>query len=380
MQLEEARRLAALQKRRELKAAGIEMPSRQRKARGIDYNTEVPFQKVAPAGFYDTVGEDAMAEAAIQSDDKFKSVLKSKLDAPRRDEAEKKARKQDAEKAKRKREDNLPDAVAQLNRLNDPLAIAKRGKLMLPPPQARAPHAARHASPLYLGPRPPARGALPSAHRTPPLTPFPPPFPGDRPRARECGQGERVDALRRRRLRRHASAAEFVRADAVGIVDAHAARRGREDTILEEAAAQAALMSGSTPLLGGESAAPLSKLGDFGGITPGARQAPTPNSALAGLTPGPGAGATPPAARRRRRRRRAASRRGARRWAARRRARRSRHQRGGRRRRPRRAAARGAAPCAKERRAALAAQRAAARTVQRVLDRDARAARRRRRG
>ena len=28
-------------------------------------------------------------------------------------------------------------AVAQLNRLNDPLAIAKRGKLMLPPPQAR---------------------------------------------------------------------------------------------------------------------------------------------------------------------------------------------------------------------------------------------------
>ena len=129
MQLEEARRLAALQKRRELKAAGIEMPSRQRKARGIDYNTEVPFQKVAPAGFYDTVGEDAMAEAAIQSDDKFKSVLKSKLDAPRRDEAEKKARKADAEKAKRKREENLPDAVAQLNRLNDPLAIAKRGKL-----------------------------------------------------------------------------------------------------------------------------------------------------------------------------------------------------------------------------------------------------------
>ena len=65
---------------------------------------------------------------------------------------------------------------------------------------------------------------------------------------------------------------------------------GGEDTILEEAAAQAALMSGSTPLLGGESAAPLSKLGDFGGITPGARQAPTPNSALAGLTPGPGGG------------------------------------------------------------------------------------------
>ena len=27
------------------------------------------------------------------------------------------------------------DAIAQLNKLNDPVAIAKRGKLMLPPPQ-----------------------------------------------------------------------------------------------------------------------------------------------------------------------------------------------------------------------------------------------------
>ena len=198
MQLEEARRLAALQKRRELKAAGIEMPSRQRKARGIDYNTEVPFQKVAPAGFYDTVGEDAMAEAAIQSDDKFERVeIEARRAAPRR--GREKARKQDAEKAKRKREDNLPDAVAQLNRLNDPLAIAKRGKLMLPPPQARAaPRTPRAREPLA---RPAARALLGAPDPTP--HPVPAPFPGDRPRARECGQGERVDALRRRRLRRH---------------------------------------------------------------------------------------------------------------------------------------------------------------------------------
>ena len=44
-QLEEARRLAALQKRRELKAAGIELASRKARQRGIDYNTEIPFQK-----------------------------------------------------------------------------------------------------------------------------------------------------------------------------------------------------------------------------------------------------------------------------------------------------------------------------------------------
>ena len=45
-QLEESRRLAALQKRRELKAAGIEMAQRSRRVRGVDYNTEIPFQKV----------------------------------------------------------------------------------------------------------------------------------------------------------------------------------------------------------------------------------------------------------------------------------------------------------------------------------------------
>jgi pre-mRNA-splicing factor CDC5/CEF1 len=37
-QLEEARRLAVLQKRRELKAAGIELPKPRRKVKGIDYN------------------------------------------------------------------------------------------------------------------------------------------------------------------------------------------------------------------------------------------------------------------------------------------------------------------------------------------------------
>eukprot|EP00966_Prymnesium_polylepis_P320857 7377213-Prymnesium_polylepis.1 len=160
-QLEESRRLAALQKRRELKAAGIELGTRKGRARGIDYNTEIPFQKVPPAGFFDATGEDAAAEAAInQGGDEFKSVLKSKLDAPNRDAAETKvshrstptskepnkraptagvlrapgvspqpsrhvrtqARKADAEKIKRKREENMPEAIAHLNKLNDPMA------------------------------------------------------------------------------------------------------------------------------------------------------------------------------------------------------------------------------------------------------------------
>ena len=61
-QLEEARRLASLQKRRELKAAGIDTRHRKRKRKGIDYNAEIPFEKRPPPGFYDTVGEDRPLE------------------------------------------------------------------------------------------------------------------------------------------------------------------------------------------------------------------------------------------------------------------------------------------------------------------------------
>jgi len=61
-QLEEARRLAALQKRRELRMAGINVRKKRPKKRQIDYNTEIPFEKVPASGFYDTSSEsyDAM--------------------------------------------------------------------------------------------------------------------------------------------------------------------------------------------------------------------------------------------------------------------------------------------------------------------------------
>uniref|UniRef100_A0A0A0M0E8 Uncharacterized protein n=1 Tax=Cucumis sativus TaxID=3659 RepID=A0A0A0M0E8_CUCSA len=61
-QLEEARRLASLQKRRELKAAGIDTRQRKRKRKGIDYNAEIPFEKKPPPGFFDVSEEDRPVE------------------------------------------------------------------------------------------------------------------------------------------------------------------------------------------------------------------------------------------------------------------------------------------------------------------------------
>ena len=56
-QLEAARRLAQLQKKRELRAAGIDMKERAKRRRGIDYNKEVAFEKKPAMGFFDTSGE-----------------------------------------------------------------------------------------------------------------------------------------------------------------------------------------------------------------------------------------------------------------------------------------------------------------------------------
>ena len=49
-----SRRLAALQKRRELRAAGIDVQKKRKKKRGVDYNAEIPFEKKPSQGFYDT--------------------------------------------------------------------------------------------------------------------------------------------------------------------------------------------------------------------------------------------------------------------------------------------------------------------------------------
>merc|ERR1712012_881490 len=52
--LNEARRLASLQKKRELKAAGIAGRKKFLKRGRIDYNAEIPFEKRPAPGFYDT--------------------------------------------------------------------------------------------------------------------------------------------------------------------------------------------------------------------------------------------------------------------------------------------------------------------------------------
>ncbi|KDD72353.1 hypothetical protein H632_c3470p0, partial [Helicosporidium sp. ATCC 50920] len=61
--LDEARRLATLQKKRELKAAGIETRDRGPRRGAIDYGTEVPFERRPAAGFHDVEEERERAQS-----------------------------------------------------------------------------------------------------------------------------------------------------------------------------------------------------------------------------------------------------------------------------------------------------------------------------
>ncbi|KAL1497690.1 hypothetical protein ABEB36_008608 [Hypothenemus hampei] len=124
-QLEEARRLAALQKRRELRAAGIEVNSRRKKKRGVDYNAEVPFEKRPAPGFYDTSNE--LLDPAAPD---FSRMTRENLEGELRSEMEERERKKDKQKLKQRKENDIPEGMLQNQE-----PARKRSKLVLPAPQ-----------------------------------------------------------------------------------------------------------------------------------------------------------------------------------------------------------------------------------------------------
>ncbi|OLL26707.1 Pre-mRNA-splicing factor cef1 [Neolecta irregularis DAH-3] len=132
-QLEESRRLSMLQKRRELKAAGINVKLIQKKKGQMDYNIDIPFEKKPALGFYDTTEEDIAAEAA-----------KANMDIRTMD-GKRRAQQEEEEIRKRQKKDKSasgPNAAAfsaakaaQLQRLKEAEQLSKRKRLVLPNPQ-----------------------------------------------------------------------------------------------------------------------------------------------------------------------------------------------------------------------------------------------------
>nr|CAG4638299.1 EOG090X02CC [Cyclestheria hislopi] len=128
-QLEEARRLAALQKRRELRAAGINVRrgalSHNRRKRGVDYNAEIPFEKQPAIGFYDTSNEQYDPFAPD-----FHRLRQQQLEGELRSEKEERERKKDKQRLQQRKENEVPSALLQGEQ-----PATKRSKLVLPEPQ-----------------------------------------------------------------------------------------------------------------------------------------------------------------------------------------------------------------------------------------------------
>ncbi|KAI2501629.1 Cell division [Fragilaria crotonensis] len=140
--LNQAKRLADLQKRRELKQAGLLSGAAKKKAgrmrnKDIDLGVEIPFHKPAPAGFHDVSDEAEKTEQIRQKRLKsvdYHQVNENQYRSRDREAAQAQAREEARLKALEK--SNMQYVVAQVSKQNDPLNISrKRGILELPTPQ-----------------------------------------------------------------------------------------------------------------------------------------------------------------------------------------------------------------------------------------------------
>ncbi|KAJ8588540.1 hypothetical protein M405DRAFT_769003, partial [Rhizopogon salebrosus TDB-379] len=131
-QLEEARRLAVLQKKRELKAAGIIMRHKT-KNKGMDYNADIPFEKKPAPGFYDTSEEQARITSAPVGQSLRRLENKRK---PDEEEAERRKRQRRTAEAKGENDGHQTKFIAardaQIQKLKEAESIGRRRKLVLP--------------------------------------------------------------------------------------------------------------------------------------------------------------------------------------------------------------------------------------------------------
>ncbi|KAI9814350.1 MAG: Pre-mRNA-splicing factor cef1 [Phylliscum demangeonii] len=132
-QLDESRRLAVLQKKRELKNAGINIKIITRKKGQMDYNADIPFERKAAPGFYDTGEEDVRNERQREAFDPRKQQLQNKRKGDPDDGNEQKRRKGD------KNSSAVTFAAAakagQQQRIREAEQSSKRRALVLPAPQ-----------------------------------------------------------------------------------------------------------------------------------------------------------------------------------------------------------------------------------------------------
>ncbi|KAI1419250.1 pre-mRNA splicing factor component-domain-containing protein [Xylaria sp. FL1777] len=132
-QQEESRRLAALQKRRELKTAGINIKVVTRKKGQMDYNADIPFEKAPALGFYDTSDEQRRNEFQLANFDPRKQQLANKRKGEQDDDADRKRRKNDKDAPSAATQAAIK--AGQMQKIREAEQSSKRRALVLPAPQ-----------------------------------------------------------------------------------------------------------------------------------------------------------------------------------------------------------------------------------------------------
>ncbi|KAL6719181.1 Pre-mRNA-splicing factor cef1 [Lecanora helva] len=132
-QLEESRRLALLQKRRELKNAGINIKIVNRKKGQMDYNADIPFEKKAVPGFYDTQEEVEMNEKEREAFDPRKQQLANKRKGDQEEDMQRK--KQKGDKPGPSAAFAAAAKAGQMQKIREAEQSSKRRALNLPAPQ-----------------------------------------------------------------------------------------------------------------------------------------------------------------------------------------------------------------------------------------------------
>lgn len=235
--LKETRRMALAQKQRELRAAGIVRKKKRKKTDGINYATEIAFERTPAVGFYDVTEERDLADKLAKNSKTFLGKDRTSLD-----DGYKKNKDDKEEEAERKRHNmykkmNLPAALKKTSSLNDPEQLRKRSKLNLPAPQVSDNEI--HAIAKLGNMAPPAAQGASSTSIT--------------------------DALLSDPQDRMASGRANMQANRTPL---------ERDVIREETENILALAGQQTPLRGGENT-PLHAT-SYGGVTPAQHRAPTP--------------------------------------------------------------------------------------------------------
>ena len=262
-QLEEARRLAFLQKKRELKAAGINLRAKK-KLKGMDYNADIPFEKQPAPGFYDVTEEQAKVFAAPVGRS-LRELEGGKRKQDDDDEESKKKEKGDDAGKKNQTAQFVAAREAQIKRLKEQEQVIRRRKLALPTPQVGE---AELENIVKIGQAGETAREMVNGG-------------GDDATGKLLGDYETLGQARMTRTPRTQGGAS-------------------EDNILAEARSLRQMSSVQTPLLGEENTPFHGRTTDFGGATPQTNIVQTPNPLAtprgAPLTTPrtiPGVGATP---------------------------------------------------------------------------------------